>query len=280
VPVLPDDAEAMVARVAPYHAELGLPAPALPTPAVEDFDAQLEAVLESGASLFSFAFGRVPASAIERARGRRMLVVGTATTVEEAKLLAADGVDAVVAQGAEAGAHRGTFAAAFEDALVGTMALVPQVVDAVRVPVIASGGVMDGRGVVAALALGAAAVQMGTAFLTADESGVPEAYKEAVLRAREDETRVTRAFSGRPARGVVNRFMAETDAQTGAPILPYPVQNALTRPMRAEAARRNRAEYLSLWSGQGVRLARRLPAGELVARLGREIDTTLGRLAR
>jgi nitronate monooxygenase len=279
-PALPRDAAAMVEKVAAYHAELGLPAPAMPPVAVEDFDAQLEAVLESGASLFSVSFGRVPADAIERARGRGMLVVGTATTVEEARLLEADGVDAVVAQGSEAGAHRGTFAAAFEDALVGTVALVPQVVDAVRVPVIASGGIMDGRGIVAALALGAAAVQMGTAFLTTHESGVPDAYKDAVLSTREDGTRVTRAFSGRPARGIVNRVMAELDGQADAPILPYPAQNALTRPMRAEAARRGRAEYLSLWAGQGAPLARREPAAELVERLDREAEAALARLAR
>jgi nitronate monooxygenase len=189
------------------------------------------------------------------------------------------GVDAVIAQGGEAGGHRGTFAAEFQAAMIGTMALVPQVVDAVGVPVIASGGIMDGRGVAAALALGASAVQMGTAFLTCAEAGIPEAYKQAILMAHEHQTRVTRAFSGRPARGIVNRFMQEVE-RAGAPegVLPYPFQNRLTRPLRNAAARQNRAEFLSLWAGQGVRLARRQPAADLVARLASETASTIDRL--
>ena len=140
---------------------------------------------------------------------------------------------------------------------------------------------MDGRGIAAALALGAAAVQMGTAFLVCDECGVAPSYKRAVLEARAEETRTTRAFSGRPARGIVNRVMTEVDdaarAEGGA-ILPFPHQNALTRPMRSAAARQDRAEFLSLWAGQGARLARRLPAAELVRRLVDEMDATIARL--
>ena len=163
--------------------------------------------------------------------------------------------------------------------MVGTISLVPQVADAVRVPVIASGGIMDGRGIAAALALGASAVQMGTAFLTCDEAGIPDAYKEAILGAREHETRLTRAFSGRPARGIVNRFMTEIerDATVGA-ILPFPLQNSLTRPLRSAAAKQGRAEFLSLWAGQGVRLARRQSAGALVERLARDTQAAIRRL--
>jgi len=142
------------------------------------------------------------------------------------------------------------------------------------VPVVASGGIMDGRGVAAALVLGAAAVQLGTAFLTCEEAGVPAAYKDAILGAREDGTRTTRAFSGRPARGIVNRFMREVD---GGDVLPFPLQNTLTRPLRAAAAKANRAEFLSLWAGQGVRMARRQKAADLVARLAAEAETTLRR---
>jgi nitronate monooxygenase len=208
-----------------------------------------------------------------------MFVMGTATTVEEAVALEQAGVDAIVTQGSEAGGHRGTFAGAFEAGLVGTMALVPQVVDAVRVPVIASGGIMDGRGIAAALALGASAVQMGTAFLTCHEAGIPDAYKEAILGAHEDGTRLTRAFSGRPARGIVNRFMTEID-RTPEAILPFPLQNTLTRPLRSAAARQGRAEFLSLWAGQAVRLARRQSAADLVARLAKETEEAIGRLTR
>jgi nitronate monooxygenase len=151
----------------------------------------------------------------------------------------------------------------------------------VTVPVIASGGIMDGRGIVAALALGAAAAQMGTAFLTCDEAGIPNAYKEAILRAREHETRLTRAFSGRrPARGIVNRFMTDVErADTAEAILPFPLQNALTRPLRAMAAQQGRVEYLSLWAGQGVRLARRQAAAVLITRLAHETEAIVQRLA-
>jgi nitronate monooxygenase len=208
-----------------------------------------------------------------------MFLIGTATTVEEAVELERAGVDAVVVQGSEAGGNRAKFSAEFDAAMVGTIALVPQVVDAVRVPVVASGGIMDGRGIAAALALGASAVQMGTAFLTCDEAGVSEAYKRAILGAREHETRLTRAFSGRPARGIVNRFMREVErADAAGAILPFPLQNALTRALRSAAAKQGRAEFLSLWAGQGVRLARRQSARDLVRRLGAEAETVIRRM--
>lgn len=274
-----DKVQPALDALAPYHAELGLPAPTVPTRVIENFDDQLAAAAESGAAVFSFTFGLLPESAMRVIRSRGMLVVGTATTVEEALALERSGVDAVVAQGSEAGAHRGTFGAApFEATLIGTMALVPQVVDAVRVPVIASGGIMDGRGIAAALALGAAAVQMGTAFLLADECGIPEAYKDAIASARETDTRVTRAFSGRAARGIANRFMDEIEARGPAANLGYPVQNALTRPLRTEAAKQNRPEFLSLWAGQGLRLARRSPAASIVRQLVTETDAARRRL--
>jgi len=139
------------------------------------------------------------------------------------------------------------------------------------VPVVASGGVMDGRGIAAALALGATAVQMGTAFLTCEEAGVSDAYKVAIVRARDNDTRLTRAFSGRPARGIVNRFIREVDPHPDA-ILPFPLQNALTRPLRMAAAKAGRAEFLSLWAGQGVRMARRQGADDLVTRLAAEAE--------
>ena len=268
------DPDAALARVAPFYDELGLPRPALHPAPPDAFADQLGAALESGAAVFSFTFGVLPAAALDAVKARGMFVMGTASTVEEALALERTGVDAVVVQGAEAGGHRATFAAGFEEGMVGTIALVPQVADAVRVPVVASGGIMDGRGIAAALTLGAAAVQMGTAFLTCDEAGVPPAYKDAILGAREDATRITRAFSGRPARGIVNRFMREVE---GADVLPFPLQNALTRPLRSAAAKANRAEFLSLWAGQGVRMARRQKAADLVARLAAEAEAALRR---
>lgn len=274
-------AEAMLARLGPYYAELGLPAPVMPKPVSYTFEDQLRAALETGAGAFSFTFGEIPAEAIRAIKARNIFLAGTATTVAEAIALEKSGVDAIVAQGSEAGGHRGTFLGDFASGMVGTMALVPQIVDAVRVQVIASGGIMDGRGIVAALALGASAVQMGTAFLVCDEAGVPDAYKQAILSAREDGTRITRAFSGRPARGIVNRFMEEIEMRhPNAEIPSFAVQNALTRPLRTAAAKQGRAEFLSLWSGQGVRMARRQPAEEFMARLAREIDAAVAAVGR
>jgi nitronate monooxygenase len=265
-PPLASDISAAVERIADFHRELGIAAPSAPTLPTFSFDDQLSAALESGASVFSFTFGLLPAGATDRIKSRGMVVVGTATTVEEAVALERAGVDAIVAQGSEAGAHRGTFLGSFESSMIGTMSLVPQIVAATRVPVIGSGGIMTGRAIDAALRLGASAVQMGTAFLVTDECGVAESYKQLVLSAHEDAPRVTRAFSGRPARGLPNRAMEHIESG-GDAILPYPYQNALTRAMRNAAAQQDRAEYLSLWAGQGVRLARRMPAATLVRTL-------------
>jgi nitronate monooxygenase len=276
LPQSPDQGPAL-ARVAPYFAELGLGPPAPVAAPTSSFAAQFAACLDSGATAFSFTFGLLPADAVAEIKRRGLFLIGTATTVEEAVALERGGVAAVIAQGSEAGGHRGSFAADFAAGMVGTTALVPQVADAVHVPVIASGGIMDGRGIAACLALGAGAVQMGTAFLTCDEAGVAPAYKDAILGARESETRVTRAFSGRPARGIVNRFMTEVERGDDA-ILPFPLQNSLTRPLRNAATQQGRAEFLSLWAGQGVRLARRQSAAALVQRLAHETDAALARL--
>lgn len=278
LPPLPDTAAA-IAQLAPYHGELGLPAPEEPAPPADHFDALVRAALESGAAAFSWTFGIMPPEIISAAKGRGMLVLGTATTVAEARELEMAGVDAIVVQGMEAGGHRGSFTAEGFSTMVGTVALVPQVVDAVAVPVVASGGIMDGRGIAAALALGASAVQMGTAFLTCAEAGVAPAYKQAIIEASDGSTCLTRAFSGRPARGIANRVVRGFQ-QLGSDeaILPFPWQNALTRPMRLAAARQDRADFLSLWAGQGAPLARRLPAGELVARLAEETAAALARL--
>jgi nitronate monooxygenase len=265
----PTDVSFALEIIGRYHAELGLEPPKPPTLPTHTFDQQLDAALSGGMSVFSFTFNTLPIDVIARVKQRGVFVVGTATTVEEAKILAELGVDAIAAQGSEAGAHRGTFAGSFETSMVGTMALVPQILRAVNLPVVASGGIMNGRAINAVLKLGASAAQLGTAFLVTDECGVAESYKKLVLSSRDDATRVTRAFSGRPARGIVNRAMIEIENTVS--ILPYPYQNSLTREMRNAAAKQDRAEYLSLWAGQGAALARRMPAAMLVETLIREM---------
>jgi nitronate monooxygenase len=259
----------MIEMIGGYHRELGLPEPKLPERPSQRLEEQMAAVVGARVPVFSFTFGIPEARWIEAMRGAGTKVVGTATTVAEAVQLEKAGVDAVIAQGEEAGGHRGTFKGSFEEAMVPVLELVRGCVAAVRVPVIASGGIMDGWGVRAALAAGAAAVQVGTAFIPCPESGAAPAFKAAVLGATRDETRVTRAFSGRHARGIRNRVMEEVDARPEA-ILPYPWQNALTRGMRTAASKAGKAEYLSLWAGRNVRLAREMPAGKLVAVLAKE----------
>lgn len=274
----PPPADDAIARTAGFFERLGLPRPVAPQGGGFVLDDQVEAALTTGASLFSFTFGLMPDQHLQRFRAAGMAIAGTATTVREAELLADAGCDMVIAQGAEAGGHRGSFADGFEAGAVGSMALVPQMVDALDMPVIASGGIMDGRGIAAALALGAAGVQMGTAFLSCAEAGIPEAYRARLRGGRDHETRITRAFSGRPARGLVNDFMRHVDAAPEA-ILPFPYQNALTRPLRAAAAKAGEVEVLSLWAGQGVGLSRDLPAADLLARLERELAEARRRLA-
>jgi nitronate monooxygenase len=268
--------EEMLAVLAPYHAALGIEPPRPPAQPAQSFGEQAEAVLAARPAAFSFTFGVPPADVLRRFRAAGIVLMGTATTVAEARALEDAGVDAVVAQGSEAGGHRGTFLHPFEHGMVGTLALVPQVVDAVRVPVVAAGGIMDGRGIAAVLALGAAAASLGTAFVACPESGVVQAYKDAVRAAGDDATVVTRAFSGRPCRMVRNRFVEDVG---GRDVPDYPLQNALTQPLRRAAARAGNTDLLGLLAGQGSSLATTLPAAELVRRLADDAARAAGLLA-
>jgi len=265
------DPSPMLRMLAEAHQALGIAAPVLPEHPANPFPDQFQAVIEAHPRVFSFTFGTLDRVAANELRAIGTLVFGTATTVREAQILEND-VDAIIAQGSEAGAHRGTFADAFEDAMVPTLQLVREIKQATSCPVIASGGIMDGRDIAAALEAGAAAVQMGTAFLACPESGASAAYKQALLSAKQDTTVITRAYSGRPARGLRNEFIEKLEGKEEA-ILPYPLQNALTRPMRTAASKQGHAEFLSLWAGQGVTRIRPMPAGELVQTLVREMET-------
>jgi nitronate monooxygenase len=259
---------------------LGLPPepPAQDAPVHATVAEGLEIVLAAGVPVISFAMGS-PAPYIERAHAAGAVVVATATTVAEAEETTAAGADVIVAQGSEAGGHRSTFAPARGDELplVGTMALVPALVDAVRVPVLAAGGIMDGRGIVAALALGAVGVQLGTRFLLATEGGAPRSYRRQLLEADETGTVVTDVYSGRPARGIRNAF-ARAFEESGARPLAYPRQGAAAADIYLASLAED-GEWATLFAGQGLRLARReQPAGEIVRELMAEADAVRGRL--
>lgn len=250
-------------RLNVYRTALGLP----PSPSVQSYSAQfseqVDVLLESHVDVFSFTFGVPPREILQQFHAQGTYVIGTATNVREAVYLQEQGVDAIVAQGSEAGGHRGSFLGGESVPLIGTMALVPQMVDAVSIPVIASGGMMDGRGLAAALALGAIAVQMGTAFLTCPESGAHHLHKEAILQHTEEDTNITTAYSGKPARGIQTKLMDDF-AGRNEDIPPYPVQNALTRDIRQAAAKQHQPEYMSLWAGQGLRLSTSKSAAQIV----------------
>ncbi|HWS10595.1 MAG TPA: nitronate monooxygenase [Xanthobacteraceae bacterium] len=260
------DPQPMLDIMRQAHARLGLPPPVLPPVPANPFDEQFAVVLEERPPVFSFTFGMPSSEQIAMLKKRGIAVSGTATTVDEARRLAQAGVDAIVAQGAKAGAHRGSFAAPFEDSMIPVATLVRDICASVALPVIASGGIMDGRDVAAAMKLGAAAVQLGTAFLPCPESGAHAVYKRVLLEAKRDATVITRAYSGRPARGIANTFIAMVAGNEQA-ILPFRQQNDLTRPMRNAAGRLGDAGYISLWAGQGVARSRVMPAAELVRTL-------------
>lgn len=232
------------------------------------FEEQLSVILEEKIPVFSFTFGILPNQMIERIKAEGIRIIGTATTVREAIALEKSGVDAIVAQGYEAGGHRGTDLkmTAMQDALIGTMALVPQVVDAVKIPVIASGGIMDARGILAAFALGASAVQMGTAFLSCDESSIHPAHRERLLSSTDESTRLTEVFTGRMARSIKNSFLLEME-QKNFPLLDYPLQSAMVKDIREASQKQNNAEYMSLWAGQASALCQQKKAADLFREL-------------
>ena len=255
-------------RLHAYRQELGIPHPSVPAVPPEHYAAQIDAVIEARPALFTFTFGIPEAATLARFRAARIPVMGTATTVAEARALKDAGVDGIVAQGAEAGAHRGTFLAPVAESLVGTLALVPQVVDAAGLPVFAAGGIGDGRGIAAVLALGATAAAVGTSFLLAREAGISQAHRAALRSERAAQTILTRVFSGRPARGIPNR--ATRELRDPEDVAPYPFQNAMTRDIRNAAAAQANPEFLALWAGQAAPLAREAAARDIVARLMRE----------
>ncbi len=251
-------------RLRSYYTALGLEPPqGIETPNYAD---QLAAVLESAPPVVSFVMGIPDARFIQAARKRGIRLVGTATTVDEAVAVEAAGMDAVVASGSDAGGHRGAFLRPVHESLVGTFSLVPQVARAVAIPVVAAGGIADGRGVAAAMTLGADAVQVGTGFLATTQSGASPVHRSVLRSERARTTVLTRIFSGRTARGISNRIVRDM-APFENEVPAYPAQNALMVPIRQHAARHGDPELLNLWSGQAAALAGSADAGEYLAEL-------------
>lgn len=265
----PEREAAWVTRLAPYREELGIAEPLAKGGRSPFDDAACALVEEYAPPVVSFHFGLPDARLLERVRRTGARIVSSATTVAEARWLEARGVDAIIAQGVEAGGHRGVFLETAIASQVGTFALIPQIVDAVRVPVVAAGGIGDARGIAAALALGAAAVQIGTAYLLCPEATISPLYRAALQKAEGHDTVLTNVFTGRPARGIVNRAIRELGPiNSDAPAFPNAANAMLPLRQKAEAA--GSSDFTPLWSGQAPQFARELPAAELTAALARE----------
>ena len=258
--------ENAASRLAPHIAELGTEPPEFIAYKPMRFEDQARVLLDSKVPAFSFTYGIPPAEILAEAKNQGIVTLGTATTVDEAKAIEDAGVDIVVASGFEAGGHRGSFLKRSEDSLTGTISLVPQVVDAVRIPVVAAGGIADARGMKAAFVLGAEGVQMGTVFLPMDESGAHHLHKQAILSGEGRHTALTRGFTGRLARGIQNQLLTELN-EPGPDFLPYPLQRALMRSLALPAQNAGRADLLALWAGQSANLARSTDLKSLLASL-------------
>jgi nitronate monooxygenase len=258
-------------RLAGYFGELGLDSNAAFASANRaPFDEKMCVLVEEfHPEVVSFHFGLPERTLLARVRRTGAKIVSSATSVDEARWLEDEGCDAIIAQGYEAGGHRGMFLTQDISTQVGTMALVPQIVDAVKVPVIAAGGIADARGIVAAFALGASAVQLGTAFLLCPEAKITPIHREALRNTKDNQTALTNVFTGRPARGIVNRLVREVGPMSDlAP--EFPLAAAAVAPLRAKSEKAGSGEFSPLWSGQAARLSRELPAGELTKRLAAE----------
>ena len=233
-----------------------------------DFAAQCEAMLEAGPPVISSIMGLYPDHFVARMKAKNVKWFATATTVSEAKAAELAGADVIIAQGMEAGGHRGAFDATKADArMVGLFSLLPAVVDAVKVPVVATGGIADGRGVAACLLLGASAAQVGTAFLRCPEAKIPSAWADAIGRALPEETMITRAFSGRAGRSIATAYARAAADPASPATAPYPVQRGLTQAMRDAAVKENDIDRIQAWAGQSAGMARADTAGDVVRRL-------------
>ena len=258
----------------PYYKELKVEIPSMPSSKPQNFSDQVAALIEAHPAVFSFVFGIPSPKILRTCREKGIVTVGAATTVDEALACEQAGVDCVAASGFEAGGHRPSFLKPADESLIGTFALVPQVADKVKIPVIATGGIADGRGIVAALTLGANAVQIGTAFLACDESGASELHRKLLFQDEARNTGLSRAFTGRLARSIYHRFASEMKMHEPF-FAKYPAHSWIVAPLRAAALTQGRHDLISLWAGQAAPLCRHHKAVELFASLVRETDELL-----
>jgi nitronate monooxygenase len=264
-----------LAPLAGHIAALGEPRPEYKPYPWRRFENQARVLLDEKVPVFSFIYGIPPREILEECRAKHIVTIGTATTPEEGAALQEAGVDAVVASGFEAGGHRGSFLRTAEDSLTGTFSLVPQIADMVDVPVIAAGGIADARGVIAALALGAEAVQMGTVFLACEESGASLLHRQALREKRAGHTALTKGFTGRLARGVHNRLLEELN-QGGTAVLPYPLQRRLVRNLAIAAEAAGRADLVPMWAGQSANLSTCTDVSAFLTSLVEEVSEIAG----
>lgn len=268
----------ILAQVNLFRSRIGLtPLSSIPNWTEPHIEELIDMILQMRVPILSVTFGILSANSMHRLQKQNVFVMGTATTAEEGRALEASGCHAIIAQGYEAGGHRGGgFLASHPGGFIGTLALVPQMVDAVSIPVIAAGGIMDGRGIAATLALGASAVQMGTAFLTCTESTASPMHQQMVLDSPAESTCITSVFTGKPVRSFVNEFVTTTEQLLSAEdLLPYPVQHHLTQELRSAANQLSQPNCAGLWSGQGTGLSRSLSVEALMAQLEQETLDTL-----
>jgi nitronate monooxygenase len=267
--------ERALSYLAPHLEALGASKPHFSPYKPIRFEDQARVLLDAKVPVFSFIYGIPPKEILEECHRQGIATIGTATTRDEAIALVQAGVDFVAASGFEAGGHRGSFLRPAEDSLTGTISLVPQIVDAVKIPVIAAGGIADARGIAAAFALGAEAVQMGTVFLACEESGASSLHREAILSGKANRTSLTRGFTGRLARGIHNQVLEEMN-RPGVAILPYPLQRALMRSLAAPAQQAGRPEFLALWAGQSAGLTQHPGVTTLLQSLVNAVSIKLG----
>jgi nitronate monooxygenase len=269
-PIPPDSVKRTAERLAPYCRELGIEPPTWDGIAHPDIGEQMEGVMAARPAVFSFTLGVPSPKVLAEFKRLGIVTMGAATTLKEGLALEAAGVQVVCAQGGEAGGHRGTFLGPWQEGMTGTLPLVSVLAARLSVPVVAAGGIMNGAAAAGMLRAGASAVQMGTAFLTCPEAGVPEPHRRALLGPEASNTVVTSAFSGRPARGIANRYIREMEADVPS-LAPFPVLNLMTRSLRAASAKAGTGEFMSLWAGQAAALSRGLPVNALMETLKEEM---------